>query len=263
MAKGQSERETDLLTITQAAALLNVSAVSLRRWTDSGRLPCLRVGARRERRFRRQDLMAMLEHEAGGPGFESAASVKLGGSTQEKSISLAGVKIDQGSHLCSVYETDLGRTKLSVPFLLDGLASGDFCVLVASPETQNHLLSVMREQRASLGQDLADGRLILTDGITPLSRMLVYWEESLIKAMQSGFTGFRALGDMAWTADKGVSQAELTDFEMRFDQTIAKQFPLVSLCQYDARRFDGTGVLHAVCCHPDTHALPISRFLGS
>jgi len=43
----------EYLNIEQAARLLNVSETSLRRWTNSGRLACLRVGRRRERRFRR------------------------------------------------------------------------------------------------------------------------------------------------------------------------------------------------------------------
>ncbi len=41
----------ELLDINQAATLLKVSETSLRRWTNAGVLPCLRVGLRRERRF--------------------------------------------------------------------------------------------------------------------------------------------------------------------------------------------------------------------
>ena len=43
-----------LLNIEQAAHFLNVSETSLRRWTNDGRLACLRVGRRRERRFRKE-----------------------------------------------------------------------------------------------------------------------------------------------------------------------------------------------------------------
>ncbi|WP_090627609.1 helix-turn-helix domain-containing protein [Nitrosomonas marina] len=50
-----------LLNIKQAAKILNASVVSLRRWTDAGKLPCLRIGTRRERRFRLSDLNAYLE----------------------------------------------------------------------------------------------------------------------------------------------------------------------------------------------------------
>ena len=50
-----------LLNIKQAAEILNVSEISLRRWSNAGKLPCLRVGVRRERRFRPADLLSYLE----------------------------------------------------------------------------------------------------------------------------------------------------------------------------------------------------------
>ncbi len=79
-------QEPELLDIAQAAAFLHVSPMSLRRWTNSGRLPCFRVGGRRERRFRRADLLALLERrwaaaflaeglEAGGTCFLAAEAV--------------------------------------------------------------------------------------------------------------------------------------------------------------------------------------------
>src|SRR2546427_3142011 len=51
---------TRLLTIDEAAQYLNVSKTSLRRWTKLGTLPCVRVGARHERRFLQQDLERFL-----------------------------------------------------------------------------------------------------------------------------------------------------------------------------------------------------------
>lgn len=61
LASGSDEE--DLLDIRQAARFLNVSETSLRRWTNSGRLACLRVGLKRERRFRRAHLLAFLEDQ--------------------------------------------------------------------------------------------------------------------------------------------------------------------------------------------------------
>lgn len=261
MGKPQNDRESDLLTITQAAALLNVSAVSLRRWTDSGRLQCLRVGARRERRFRREDLLALLEREAGANGRDPMSTHLHAGQSGPRRISLEGMGIDHGSHICSVYESDRGRTKLAAPFLLEGLANGELCVLVASADVQNQMLVVLRELRPALRRDLADGRLILSDGTKDLSAMLRFWEDTLTKAALNGESGVRVVGDMAWVLDKGLGEADLADFEMRYDRTIARRYPLVSLCQYDARRFDGSGILHAMACHTDTHTLPLSRFL--
>lgn len=52
----ESADAIELLDISEAAQFLNVSETSLRRWTNDGLLPCLRIGRRRERRFRRADL---------------------------------------------------------------------------------------------------------------------------------------------------------------------------------------------------------------
>jgi len=55
--------QEDLLDIKQAARFLLVSETSLRRWTNAGQLACLRVGRKRERRFRRADLLAFMEDQ--------------------------------------------------------------------------------------------------------------------------------------------------------------------------------------------------------
>ena len=55
--------QEDLWDIKQAARFLQVSETSLRRWTNAGQLACLRVGLKRERRFRRADLLAFMEDQ--------------------------------------------------------------------------------------------------------------------------------------------------------------------------------------------------------
>lgn len=45
-----------LLDVKDAAAFLNVSEMTIRRWTNSGRLKCYRLGGRRDRRFQKSDL---------------------------------------------------------------------------------------------------------------------------------------------------------------------------------------------------------------
>src|ERR1700686_1384449 len=51
------------LTISEAAEFLHVSEISLRRWTNSGKLRCFRVGGRNERRFLVEDLIAFMPPE--------------------------------------------------------------------------------------------------------------------------------------------------------------------------------------------------------
>lgn len=50
-----------MLTVTQVADALNVHPHSVRRWADSGMLPCYRIGVRGDRRFNPQDVQVFLE----------------------------------------------------------------------------------------------------------------------------------------------------------------------------------------------------------
>ena len=45
------DKTKGLLTLEEAARYLGASKISLRRWTNDGRLACHRIGVRRERRF--------------------------------------------------------------------------------------------------------------------------------------------------------------------------------------------------------------------
>ncbi len=242
----------DLLTIREAAALLNVSAVSLRRWTDAGDLPCLRVGGRRERRFRRHDLLAFADDQPAG------RNVEQNGAAVRPAVALEGVLIDYGSHLCSMYETDLGRIKLSVPFLAEGLERGDTCFLIAGPAVSVEITSALTNISVDVAATQEHGKLILSSGAPSGDEMYAFLESHFVAATQNGDGGLRVVGDMGWFLEFKALGAVY-----RFDQYLAHAYPVISLCQYDARRFSGVGMLTALRTHQDTFNLPLSRFLAS
>ena len=49
-----------LLTLEEVAAYLRVSPATVRRWTNTGRLPCYRFGPSRQRRFSRESISAFV-----------------------------------------------------------------------------------------------------------------------------------------------------------------------------------------------------------
>ena len=247
-----------LLNMKQAARMLNVSAVSLRRWTNAGKLACLRVGPKRERRFRRVDLLAFLESQATSSPIARAQS----GLSTVTQIQVEGVAIDHGSHLCAIYESDLGRVKLAVPFLAGGLEANDVCCLVAAPDTQKEILQHLSAACTRLGEYIDGGRLHVSDGLPSGRAMSERMEEAFVEATRSGQCFVRILGDMTWALHQGMGIDELMEFEMRYDQSLARRFPVVSLCQYDARKFSGTVILNVLKYHQDTFRYPLARFLN-
>lgn len=248
------------MNVKQAAQFLNVSEISIRRWTDAGRLSCMRIGGRRERRFRQQDLAEFLEIQSG----TRRATAGIGGAdtANSKNLLLEGVAIDYGNHLCSLYETDVGRVKLSVPFLADGLRAGDRCFLVASRPTQEIILHDLAEICPDTGAAIDDSRLVVSEGESTSGDLYDYFERQFLESTRRGSQCMRVVGDMAWALDKGISVDDLMDFEMRYNHALAKKFPVVSLCQYDARKFSGTAIVSALKSHKDTFKFPLSRFVG-
>lgn len=59
-----------------------------------------------------------------------------------------------------------------------------------------------------------------------------------------------------------VSAEGLLEYEAGYEESIAKRFPLVTLCQYDVREFSSVTVLHALKLHRDTFRYPADRLLG-
>src|SRR5512137_2714687 len=89
-----------LLNIKEAAKILNVSEMTVRRWTNAGSLHCYRIGGKHERRFRIQDLQDYLEK--GGVQVDAAGQVPMG---------FEGLSVPDGSHMTQWRLNNMPKTK--------------------------------------------------------------------------------------------------------------------------------------------------------
>jgi excisionase family DNA binding protein len=189
-AVNQSE---PLLDIEQAARFLNVSETSLRRWTNDGRLACLRVGRRRERRFRRVDLLAFLEREPAG-------------------VPQAAGSLARGKHLCGLYSSEEGQVRQALLFLAEGFPPGTVSYLVGTPETRGRILAGLEREHPDLETAIAEGRLVTSDYAEIAAAQLVWWETRIAEAVRRGATLVRAIGD-ASAFIQAASRKELFEYE--------------------------------------------------
>lgn len=243
-----------LLNTREAAHFLRVSDASIRRWSDSGLLRVQRVGRRRERRFAQEDLREFLGRSSGGRP-PAAAEIST--------INVGGAAVPLRTHLAPIYSTDLGRLRLSVPFLADGLRAGQPCYLVAAGEVlERYARALTDEESIDFAAAKDSGRLVVIPGPgANVPEAISNWERIFGKALAGGPTVLRVAGEMASEREVFGSEAEMMAYEEAYE-VMARRFPLVTLCQYDAREFDGEIILRVLKSHPDMFVQHLGGFLN-
>jgi transcriptional repressor of dcmA and dcmR len=215
VAKSMQARPPELLDIKEAAAFLRVSQTSLRRWTNAGLLPCVRIGGRRERRFRRADLEA----------FIALADDRSQATSEAR-------------HWCGFYSSELSRAYAAAAFLASTLRGKGRCLLVAEPAAQRAVLAQLERDQVSTGAAREAGRLVFAEYHDSPAAQLDHWRSELGAAHEGG-SYVTAVGDVSGGALGRLAIAELLEYEAEFDRVIARRFPVSTLCLYDARTLSG------------------------
>ena len=230
-----------LLNTEEAARFLRVSQASIRRWSDAGLLPARRVGRRRERRFAPADLVQFLGQRTGDPQLPK----------QALTVSIGGAAISVRTHLAPIFSTDLGGLRLTVPFLAEGLRSGQPCFLAATGAVLERYLKALSQEAIDVDAAQQSGRLTIVGwpGAT-VADALANWELLFGKALAGGPTILRVVGEMACERLMFASDAEMLAYEEAYELMV-RRYPAITLCQYDAREFNGEVILRVLKAHPD------------
>ncbi|HEV3234036.1 MAG TPA: MEDS domain-containing protein [Candidatus Dormibacteraeota bacterium] len=236
-----------LLNTKEAAEFLRVSEASIRRWSDAGLLPAQRVGRRGARRFTRSDLERFMGAKEGRPDDSSAAVV-------------GGEAIPLRAHIACLYGEEAGRFRHSVPFIVDGLRRGQPTFLVCSGEVLDGYLETLRVAMADSHSSLAELRVVSESTMTAAD-FIDYWEQVLSGLVATQPSAIRIVGELVCAVEMLESLEEL----MRYEEAInllAKRYPVIFLCQYDVRGFDGPTILRMLKAHPDMYGWRLGNFLA-
>lgn len=220
-----------LLDIKDAAGFLNVSEMSIRRWTNSGKLKSYRVGGKRERRFYISDLKKLL-HDSGNHRL--------------KPLGLGGQRVPDGSHMTHFYTKKEEAFEVSIPYLLEGIGRGEALLAVMPPERSRELLETMERQGHPVVNWLNSGLLTVSAGMDSPEEMIRYLAGFAARTHE-----FRVLGDMLWTVRKGWKSEALRTLE----QAPTLMPPLENvllLCQYSLEDFTGATIMMSAEWHGET-----------
>lgn len=203
-----------LLTIKEAAKFLKVSEMSLRRWTNSGKLNCLRVGKKNERRFKEEDLIAYIS-----------------GTTAKKTQAL---NLPENSHVAHFYKTDQEGMKICLNAVKNGLDKGELVVVMITPKKRELLRKQLNEQGILV--DILEDQQILTlyPGAETPEEQIRFVDQLIERARK--FNGFRLVGDMVWTREKNWDSEMVHTLEKLTNQQ-RKNIPAKYICQYKVDEF--------------------------
>lgn len=219
----------ELLTIKEAATFLHVSEMSLRRWTNSGKLKCFRVGKKKERRFRMVDLQEF-----------------LGRKGNEIPLGFKGLNVSKAAHISHFYSDEEECLDLGIAYVKQGLDRGEV-VLVVAPEQRRQKLLASLETQGVLVPALENQRILTTFGGAPNLESQGKLVDDLLKKSHK-LNGFRLLGDMVWTQSHNWDLEMIYDLEKLTNQQ-RKGKDALFFCQYDITHFSQDAAFMAMQTH--------------
>jgi len=245
----RNNENAPLLTIADAAAFLNVSKATIRRWTNEGRLQCLRIGARDERRFHKSELVALLgEH----------SSQRSAGSGH-KTEAVASVPVRAG-HRCLVTSNRDEEWEVLAPAILSGLEEGAQVLMIEVADRKDRLEKLFKSKGLSKRKLLASHALRIVSvedsyflsGEFRWDRAIAFIESAILEAKARGFEKILIIGADSGAADSGVQgyANELKKYELGVDEMLARHPNASVICPYTASEISAQLMAQGFLTHP-------------
>jgi len=240
------------LTISEAATFLHVSEVSLRRWTNSGKLRCFRVGGRNERRFLIEDLLAFMPLMDIDGDAETGSRENISEPVQENE------KDYTERHISLFFRDQDEQWQLLRPYILDHLNKGEPVIYLQHSTSSEQLMQRLYAEGLPLDKLIARGYLrvlppsqtYLLPGYFDGQRMLDFIETAIQAALEAGHKRILMTGEMTWSLQGTPGAEEMARYEDLLNPLVDRYPAVTIVCQYDLKRFSGDIILDALLTHP-------------
>jgi hypothetical protein len=162
----------------------------------------------------------------------------------------------QGDHVCTLFNSPDEQLAAAVEYVRQGLDRNERCMYVCGEQTPDEF----REALSVAGIDVAGAEAVgalvlltketghLKGGSFDASRMIGMLSKAVEDAINDGFAGLCAAGDMTWLLDGAPGSEELAEYEARLNHFYQNNRAM-GLCQYNRRRLPATFLDHGIATH--------------
>ncbi len=163
----------------------------------------------------------------------------------------------QGLHVCHIFSDDEERNRTLHRFLCAGLKEGERCGCF-SDHFQGLALARELEREGCSEADVTRRDALVAastrssyfaDGQFRPEMMLGQLAAFDVGARQLGFKAARIIGEMTRDIEQMPGGSRLLEYEARVS-ILLRTHPITTICQYDARTFDGGSIMDVLRAHP-------------
>lgn len=136
------------------------------------------------------------------------------------------------------------------------LKANNRCLYLNSPAMVAGIRSYLAASGLDVAEEVKKGSLVLSsdeshlvDGRFDVDRMLGMLAHSVNRALERGYKGLWATGDMAWELGAEKDFGKLLEYERGLEDLFRKQPALSGICQYHRETLPIHAVQQALCTH--------------
>jgi hypothetical protein len=172
-------------------------------------------------------------------------------------ISLAGSHLGDVRHVCAFFNNDEEEYRVLLPFIQDGLKSGDKAVHVLNPQQRQYHLQRLTAagidptaaQQSGQLELRVNSEVYLPDGRFDQDRMLQVFEQLASGNAGGGFPLSRICCRMDWSVEGRSHVDDVIEFESRVNEVWRHHDDAV-ICTYHLKQFGGDAVIDIMRTHP-------------
>lgn len=162
----------------------------------------------------------------------------------------------QGDHICTLYNSPEEQLQAAVEYIQAGLDRNERCLYVCGEHTPGELRTALQNAGVNVKQEedrgalnlVTKGEAHLKDGQFNAQNMISFLHQAVKEALESGFEGLSAAGDMNWVMDGAVGTEELAEYESCLNKFYANNRAL-GLCQYNRKSLPPKFLDHCIATH--------------
>ena len=176
---------------------------------------------------------------------------------QTISLGFTNQSFPPGVHICQIISSDDERQESLLKFISSGLQSKERTTCVSDKATEqvveeflsNYGISY-REARDSGTLTLGTPRdIYIKDYHFDPERMLSMLTAYYVDSVAQGYPNVRYIGEMPSEIQNVSGGNRLMEYESKVSMLL-RDYPITSVCQYDARSFEGALIMDVLKVHP-------------